>query len=64
MKEGYDGKFIHELLQKWKSENVSVKDGLKKLLHPSYWEDSNLKTLSGLINKHVPMQIHCKNKPI
>ena len=36
MKEGYDGKFIHELLQKWKSENVSVKDGLKKLLHPSY----------------------------
>ena len=32
MKEGYDGKFIHDLLQKWKSENVSVKDGLKKLL--------------------------------
>ena len=32
MKEGYDGKFIHDLLKKWKSENVSVKDGLKKLL--------------------------------
>ena len=32
MKEGYDGRFIHELLQKWKSENVSVKDGLIKLL--------------------------------
>ena len=32
MNEGYDSKFIHDLLNKWKSENVSVKDGLIKLL--------------------------------
>ena len=32
LNEGYDGKFVRDLVQKWKSENVSVKDGLIKQL--------------------------------
>ena len=42
MKEGYDGKFIHDLLKKLKSENVSVKDGLIKLLEENQTQTFNL----------------------
>ena len=32
LNEGYDVKLVRDLVQKWKSENVSVKDGLIKLM--------------------------------
>ena len=32
LNEGYDSKFVRDLVLKWKSENVSVKDGLIKLM--------------------------------
>ena len=45
LNEGYESKFIRDLLNKWKSENVSVKDGLIKLLEENE-ETQNLYKLS------------------
>ena len=45
LNEGYDRKFICDLLNKWKSENVSVKDGIIKLLEKNE-ENQNLYKLS------------------
>jgi hypothetical protein len=52
MKEGYDGRFIHELLQKWKSENVSVKDGLIKLMEDYKKTQNSITTQNSFTSHH------------